>query len=73
MKCAGCNRDLEVGDLFIKDTASGFIGRNIDPVLDGVIADILGGADGEVVYCEDCTQEGGDYRFDTYYGEDENG
>lgn len=70
MKCAGCQRELEVGDLYIKDSASGFTGADADPEIDGLIAEIMGGANGEVVFCEDCTEDGGDYLFDTVYGDE---
>lgn len=70
MRCAGCSRDLEVGDHYIEDTASGFLGQG-DGAGDDVIAMIFGGRDGKVIYCEDCTQEGGDYMFETVYGDEE--
>lgn len=34
MKCVGCNRDLEVGDQYIEDTASGFIHGEANPAVD---------------------------------------
>lgn len=43
MICAGCRRTLEVGDQYIDDTASGFVGQDADPLIDGLIADIMGG------------------------------
>jgi hypothetical protein len=70
MNCAGCRRELEVGDHYIKDSASGFTGADPNPTIDGLIAEIMGGAEGEVVFCEDCTEEGGDYLFDTFYGDE---
>lgn len=69
MNCSGCQREIEVGDRFIKDTATGFIGKDADPLIDSLIADIFGGTDGEVVYCEDCTQDGGSYMWETNYGD----
>jgi hypothetical protein len=71
MKCSDCNRELEVGDRYIEDSASAFLGRDADPEIDGLIADILGGTGGKVVYCEDCTQEGGHWKLNTVYGDEE--
>lgn len=73
MQCAGCNRELEVGDRYIKDSASGFMaafGDDGNAEFDGLIAQILGGTDGEIIYCEDCTESGGDYLFETVYGDE---
>jgi hypothetical protein len=70
MRCFDCKREIEVGDRYIEDTASGFIGQETTPEVDGLIADIFGGAGGKVVFCEDCTQVGGDYMFETNYGEE---
>lgn len=70
MRCVGCNRELDVGDRYIEDTSSGFARRQPDPVVDGLLADIFGGRDGKVVFCEDCTQDGGDYMFETVYGDE---
>jgi hypothetical protein len=79
MICSGCRRELEPGDHYIMDTASGFTGHEPDPVIDGLIADMLGGddtlsgkAEGKVIFCIDCTVPGGDYLFETYYGEEDN-
>jgi hypothetical protein len=66
MKCAGCGRELEQGDHFISDKASGFASLEADPEFDNIISDLLGGPDGRVVFCEGCTQEGGDYELETY-------
>jgi hypothetical protein len=71
MRCGDCKRELEVGDLYIKDTASGFIKQDTTPEIDGLIAEIFGGSGGKIVFCEDCTQEGGDYLFETVYGDEE--
>lgn len=75
MICGDCGRQLEVGDQYIEDTASGFAKLPADPLIDGLIADIFGGdatlsggAGGKIIFCEDCTEPGGDYRFNTYYG-----
>lgn len=76
LRCAGCNRDLEVGDRYIKDSASGFLASFGSPgtaEFDDLIASVLGGASGEIVYCEDCTAPGGDYLFETVYGDEEAG
>lgn len=66
-KCAGCNKELEVGDLYIEDTPSGFMKDDSDNVIDEIIVDILGGSNGKIYYCEDCTESGGDYLFNTFY------
>lgn len=71
MRCAGCNRELDVGDLYIEDTSSGFTKSASDPAIDGLIADILGGSGGKVSFCEDCTEPGGDYLFETVYGDED--
>lgn len=71
MKCFGCRRELDIGDQYIEDTASGFIGQETSSEVDGMIADLFGGSGGKVVFCEDCTQEGGDYMFSTVYGDEE--
>lgn len=73
MICAGCRRRLEVGDHYIVDTASGFAKQEANPVVDGLIADIFGGggAGGKVIFCADCTTTGGDYLFETYYGDED--
>jgi hypothetical protein len=69
MKCFGCQRDI--GDRYIEDTASGFIGVEDTPVVDDLIADIFGGGPGgKVIFCDDCTTEGGDYMFETFYGDE---
>lgn len=72
MKCAGCGYVLRVGDPFLEATASEIIGGSSE--LDGLLADVLGSGNGEkLVYCEDCTEEGGRFRMSTYYGEDADG
>lgn len=70
MRCFGCQRELEVGDRYIEDTASGFSGQDASPEVDGLIADIFGGAGGKLVFCTDCTVEGGDYMTEVYWGDD---
>lgn len=70
MKCFGCQCEIEIGDRYIEDTASGFINQDSKPEIDGLIADLFGGAGGKVVFCEDCTVEGGDYMAETYYGDE---
>lgn len=65
MRCAGCMSEIEVGDRFIRDVPSGFMGREGDG-LDGLMATLLGSAEGKVAFCEDCTQDGGDWQFETY-------
>lgn len=71
MNCAGCRKALEVGDHYIEDTVSGFLRQDGDPDLDDIMADFLGGRGGRIVYCEDCTQDGGDYLFETVYGDED--
>jgi NMD protein affecting ribosome stability and mRNA decay len=73
--CAGCQRQLEAGDEYIVDTASGFCGADADPVIDGLIADIFarddtlsGGGNGDVIFCEACTDptREGRWHLQTY-------
>jgi hypothetical protein len=75
VKCFGCNRELEVGDHYIEDTPTGFLGREADEgdaTVNSIISDLFSGRrDGKVVFCDDCTVEGGDYKFETYYGDEE--
>lgn len=70
MRCGGCNRELEVGDRFIKATPAEFMGRKPSSV-DGLVAEMLGGVGGQMAYCEDCTQEGGDFMLETFYGDED--
>lgn len=70
MNCMGCHRTLEVGDRYIEDTASGFIDKERSDDIDGLLSTVFGGKDGKVFYCEDCTTEGGDYLFETVYGDE---
>jgi hypothetical protein len=71
MICAGCRRELEVGDQYIKDTASGFTGGG-NSAFDGLISEIMGGTGGEIFFCEDCTTttSDGKYLFETVYGDE---
>jgi len=70
MICAGCNRKLEVGDLYIEDSVSGFLKTEENPIVDDIVASIFPGSGGnKIVMCEDCTQPGGDYMFETVYDE----
>lgn len=69
MKCVGCSKELEVGDRYIEGTASEFVGGEHHPGTDLLVAELLGGVGGKVVYCEDCTEEGGDFRMQTYLPE----
>lgn len=71
MKCAGCQRELEVGDHYITDTSSGFSKLALDPDVDSIVAEILGGVGGKIMFCEDCTEPGGDYMFETVYGDED--
>jgi len=78
MRCAGCHRDLEIGDQYIKFTMSEFAkaeGLEQSPAvaeLDDLFGDIMGSQHGDdIIYCEDCTERGGQWRFDTFYGDEE--
>jgi hypothetical protein len=71
MKCFGCQHELEVGDRYIEDTASGFIGQEANDGIDGLIADLFGGHGGKVIFCAECTQAGGDYKFETVWGDED--
>jgi hypothetical protein len=73
MKCAGCNRKIEVGDRFIRDTPSGFLKKDDDLGIDDILSTLLGGDGTDIFYCEDCTQPGGFYTIETYYGDEEEG
>jgi hypothetical protein len=53
--------ELHFDDRYITDTASGFMGRDTDVTVDGLIAEVFGGEGGKIVFCEDCIVEGGDY------------
>lgn len=71
MICAGCNRELEVGDRYIEDTTSGFLKMESTPEIDEIIASIFPGSGGsKIVVCEDCTAPGGDYMFEMVYGDE---
>jgi hypothetical protein len=67
MRCIGCQRVLGVGDRFIEDSASGFIGQDSTSGVDDLLADLFGGRGGKVVVCEDCE----DYSFETVWGDEE--
>ena len=71
MICAGCNRQIEIGDHYIEDTITGFLKEEAYPVVDDLVSDILGGSKGKVCFCEDCCTDGGDYRFETFYGDED--
>lgn len=77
MNCAGCYRELEVGDQYIQFTASEWAERTegVEPLpdLDELFADIMGSGHGDkLVYCEDCIEntdtEG--WMVDTVYGDE---
>lgn len=70
MLCAGCKREIEIGDHYIEDTVSGFMKGDTDSKFDNLVSEILGGSGGKIIYCEECTKEGGDYLFETFYGEE---
>jgi hypothetical protein len=69
--CAGCNRPFEVGDRYIVDTSSGFLGKDGNPEVDDIMAGIFGGSDSKLWLCEDCTEPGEGWLTETYYEEDE--
>ena len=72
MICAGCQRELEPGDQYIAGQASEYVGKPESAEIDDLMAEILG--DGKrIIYCEDCTEPGGDFKFATYYGDDDPG
>jgi len=66
--CAGCGHQFAPGDLYIEDELSGFIGKEPDPVVDGLVAEIFGAE--KVRLCDACTQQGGDY-MQLVYAEEE--
>ena len=77
MRCAGCKRELEIGDQYIKGAAGDYVGQEVDPMVGGLLADILSGngaldgsTGGTIIYCEDCTTTGGDFLLNTYYGDE---
>jgi hypothetical protein len=75
MKCAGCSRELEVGDRYIKDAPSGFmrsLGKTASSEgIDDILSTLLGGDGLDIFYCEDCTEPGGDYLYETVYGDED--
>lgn len=71
MNCVGCNKEIEIGDRYIEDTVSGFLRSETEPDTYGIIAELFGGAGGKVFFCEDCTEDGGDYLYETNYGDAE--
>lgn len=67
MICSGCSKEIEVGGRYIIDTASSFIDEEDNPVFNDIAAMVFGASDeGKLIYCEDCTEEGGDHKFETY-------
>ena len=63
---------MEVGDRYIEDSVAGFLKTEANPDVDDIIASIFpGSGGGKVVFCEDCTELGGDYLFSTVYGDEE--
>ena len=75
MRCAGCQRELEIGDEYIKFTLSEFAEAEGLPAVegvDGVASELFGSGFGDyIVYCTDCTVEGGEWLRDTVYGDEE--
>jgi hypothetical protein len=73
MNCFGCGGEIMIGDRYIEDMPSGFIGEDASGV-DGVIAELFSGrGDGRIVFCEDCTVKGGEYARETYWGDADDG
>jgi hypothetical protein len=75
MKCAGCHREMDVGDQFIQFTASEWAEREgLEPLpeLDDVMALCMGSTNGaKLAYCEGCTQKADDgWLLDTVYGDE---
>lgn len=73
MKCAGCSRELQVGEPVLVGTAGAFLGRPTEESTDELMALIFGAKDGKLRFCEECTEPGGEFRFETYWGEDVKG
>jgi hypothetical protein len=72
VRCAGCSRELEVGDQYIEGTAGEFLGQDVDEGVESLLASVLGSGRGDkIVYCEDCTQKGGDFLLNTVYGDED--
>lgn len=67
--CATCGHEFVEGDRFIVDTSSGFLGLPDEHGVDNIMAEIFGATDGKLRICEDCTQAGGSYLFETFYGD----
>jgi hypothetical protein len=75
VNCAGCQRELEVGDRYIKFTASEWAEREGMKPLDGlddVFADLMGSGFGkDIVFCDDCTESTDEgWMQDTVYGDE---
>lgn len=76
MRCAGCHKELEVGDRYIRFTASEWAGREgkePNSGLDDVMAMVTGSGHGDkIVYCDDCTDTVEDgWHQDTYWGDED--
>lgn len=74
MNCAGCHRELDVGDHYIQFTGSEWAEREGKPLegLDDIFAEIMGSNHGDkIVFCEDCTHTTDDgWKLDTVYGDE---
>jgi hypothetical protein len=78
MRCAGCRRELDVGDQYIQFGANEYFERNnMTPLegMDDIFAELMGSNHGDkLVYCEDCTEKTDDgWKLDTVYGDEGNG
>jgi hypothetical protein len=61
--CAGCSRKFEIGDRYIEDAPSGFMGSEDGERFDSLIASVLGGSGETIRYCEACTIDTADGRY----------
>ena len=71
MICTECKKELEIGDKYIKCLPHEVANMEINPEIDNLILDLFGGHEGHLIYCEDCTILGGQFLFDTIYGDED--
>lgn len=73
--CGGCQRKLKPGDRYIEDTPGGYIGKDRDPEINALLVDLmthndrLDGTSDRLIFCEDCTETGGRYQWQTFGGD----